>query len=181
MLTKVNPRSSERTYRGQSQLIGGVIALIIFDLAAIDEILRWRNRPVTVVLASLLFIGVTFIFGRMAMSKIQATVQGIRVANVFSTFELRWDEIDQFTVGRWKLLPYVCLVHIRGDGQRHAFSIQESTQRPNGSAEQMIDELNRELASRRPGGSGDDQQGRTGSGTAQSELFQHPGVDNPLS
>jgi hypothetical protein len=42
----------------------------------------------------------------------------------------------------------VCLIRLKGGETRRAVSIQERTNFPNGSAEVIVEELNRELAKR---------------------------------
>lgn len=121
-------------------------------------------------LAVFVLIAGNWSFWRLARAGIVASGEGIYVANFASSFNLRWEEIERFDIGRWSFLPYVCLIHLRDGEVRHAFGIEESTQRPNGSAEEIIEELNNELARRLPDRPTPIASGRPGS--AQSKLFE---------
>ncbi|HWI94450.1 MAG TPA: hypothetical protein VNS60_00100 [Solirubrobacterales bacterium] len=161
----------KRVYRNSSQRTVGIVALLFFDAIAVDFVFQYPGRAWVLVFAVLYACLMTLIFSRLAFSRIVANDQGIEVKNVLSGFALRWDEIDRFIIGRWKLLPYVCLICLHDDRVLHAIGIEEKTNFANGSAEEIVRQLNRALASRRQRSSGDDEQIRTGPGSAQSELF----------
>lgn len=165
---------SGRVFRSRSQLIGGIVGGIFFDGLAIGVLLGGRERTSAVIFGVAFFLICTWVFGRLAWAAVYTSEEGIHVLNIFSSFDLKWDEIQRFDIGRWKLLPYVCLIHLRDGDQTHAFGLQESTNFPNESAKKMIAELTEELASRRSGGP-EDQQMETGPGSAQSELFHARG------
>jgi hypothetical protein len=156
-------------YRTRSQFIGGIAIAVVANVIALAKVLGNLDKPSTI------FIGVLFsaifstVGGRLAWSAIVTSPEGIHVANFLSSFDLRWDEIDRFGIGRWKFLPYVCLIHMADGTSRHAFGIEESTQRPDGSAEEIADELNQELMKRR---SNEHQDRATSLGSAQSDLFR---------
>jgi hypothetical protein len=126
--------------------------------------------------AANIYIGIVFsvvfsaVGGRLAWSAIFTSPRGIHVANFMSSFDLRWEEIERFAIGRWKLLPYVCLIHLKNGKVKHAFGIEESTQRPDGSADEMAEELNHELIARSPNRETAKQ--IRGSGAAQAEPFR---------
>lgn len=85
---------------------------------------------------------------RLVLSELTVSDRGVKVRNVFSTFELPWKEIARFEIGRSGLLPLVCVIQLREDGRKHAVAIQERTNFPDGSAEKMVEALNAELARR---------------------------------
>lgn len=88
------------------------------------------------------------IFGlRAGFSSLTATDDGIRVSNPFSAFTLGWSEIERFAIGRWKLLPSSCLIHLRDGRKMYAAGIQEA-RIGDGSAADIVDDLNAELARR---------------------------------
>lgn len=84
---------------------------------------------------------------RAGFSSLTATEDGIRVVNPFSTFSLRWNEIERFAIGRWKLLPTSCLIYLRDGRKMYAAGIQEA-RIGDYSAAYMVDDLNAELARR---------------------------------
>lgn len=162
---------NRRVYRTSSQRTWGIIGIVFFNSIAVDFVFQYPGQIWVLVFAVLFACATTLVFGRMALAGIYATQEGIEVRNILSGFVLGWDEIDRFTIGRWKLLPYVCLIHLHDGQVLHAAGIEEKTNFANGSAEENARELNRELASRRQGRSEDDEKIRTGPGSAQSELF----------
>jgi hypothetical protein len=103
----------------------------------------------TQVAAAIFFIFYVPFTIRLAMAAIFSSDQGVRVVNVFSTFELHWSEIDHFDIGQSGILPAVCRIHLRSGDRKHAFGIQESTNFPNGSAQALVDQLSAELISQR--------------------------------
>jgi len=87
---------------------------------------------------------------RFTRAGIVTSEHGIHVVNLFTSFDLRWGEITEFRVGRWKLLPYACRIELRDGSAKVALGIQERTNFPSGSAETMAAELNEELGRRSP-------------------------------
>jgi hypothetical protein len=162
-------KPNEHSYYSSSQRKVAIFGLVIFNLLILDEAIRSRNSA-SLLVAILLGLGCTFGFLRLALARISTSEQGIRVTNIFSSFELTWNEIDRFSIGKWQLLPYVCLIHLSNGGVRHATGIEENTNFANGSADEIVRELNEELASRRPLGGEDNRQ--LEAGAAQSELFR---------
>lgn len=86
---------------------------------------------------------------RFACARIAVLDNAILVANVFSSRSIRWRDIDRFQVGRWNLFPAVCLIYLSNGQVQHAFGIQERTNFPDGTAEGMAEDLNRELREHR--------------------------------
>jgi hypothetical protein len=175
-LLRSREESGRRLYRSRSQLILGVALLLLFDAFAVGLIFEY-HRARTFIFGVLFIVANTLLFLRLAAAAIVASENGIYVRNVFSSFDLKWEGIQRFDIGRWKLLPYVCLIHLRDGSVKHAMGISESTNFPNKSAERMTDELNEELANRRPSGS--ELQPTVKSteespGAAQRELFRPP-------
>ncbi|HWI94451.1 MAG TPA: hypothetical protein VNS60_00105 [Solirubrobacterales bacterium] len=157
-------------YRSNSQLAVGIVIAVVAGAWAIGSLAGGDQTSLAIagVLFGLMFV----ILGlRLAWAAIFSSSDGIRVANIFSSFDLSWHDIERFEIGRWKLLPYVCLIHLKDGKTTHAFGIEESTQRPNGSAEQMANELNRELI-RRLSDRSETPSLSSSPGEAQSELFR---------
>lgn len=84
---------------------------------------------------------------RAGFSSLTATENGVRVKNTIVRDTLRWSEIERFEIGRWKLLPSVCLIHLRDGRKMHATGIQEARIGDH-SAAYMVDDLNAELTQR---------------------------------
>jgi hypothetical protein len=162
---------SRRVYRSRSQLVFGVVIAVIFDALAVGVVLEHPSRTRTLIVGGLLVLAITYVSFRVAAAAVIASDSGIRVRNVFSSFDLDWDEIVRFDIGRWKLLPYVCLIHLSDGRLRHAFGIEESTNVPNEAAKRTAGELNQELTDRRLGGS-EAQPTAPSSGGAQEEHFR---------
>jgi hypothetical protein len=174
MLTSRRTNPERRVYRSRVQLVVGVIWVLFINAVAIGKIVSKPDQPSTVIVAALFSVTFTLLGGRAAWAGIFTSDQGIHVANVFSSFNLQWQEIDRFEIGRWKLLPYVCLIYTTDGQVKHAFGIEESTNFPNGSAKQMVTELNQELA-RRIAVKREVAAVTKGPGAAQSELFRESG------
>lgn len=123
-----------------------IIAAIGVISGAVAIGMMLEARHVDVLSADAVFLVVIVaICARAARSGITTSEAGVRVMNVFSTIDLSWSEIRRFDVGRSGIFPLVCLIHLNDGGVMRAFGIQERTNFPNGSAEQMADELNQEL------------------------------------
>jgi hypothetical protein len=139
--------SATRTYRSQSQMVVCVAAVVVVDALNLNVMLSGSQGPALLV-GMILFSILYTIFGLKAgFAYLKTTPEGIRVSNVFQSFSLRWGEIERFEIGRWQLLPYVCLIHFKGGRTMHASGIQESRW-GHGSAEGMVTDLNAELAQR---------------------------------
>jgi Bacterial PH domain len=54
---------------------------------------------------------------RQAFASVLADASGIRVSNMFATRTFGWDEIERFSVGRWKLEASLGIVELK-DGER---------------------------------------------------------------
>ena len=135
-------------FRSGSQLIGGIAIAVIGGAVSIGSAFSATTSMGAVGWlaegALCILIGV-----RLALAGILVVDDGVRVRNFFRGFCLSWSEIERFEIGRWKLLPSVCLIYLR-DGRRvHAFGLQESTNFANGSAQKMVDQLTEELARKR--------------------------------
>lgn len=142
----------ERVYRSSSHRPWSIVAIVFYGAIAVDFILQHPGRLSVVVFAILFGCISTLVFGRLAIAGIFTTQEGIQVKNIFAGFSLAWSDIDRFAIGRWSLLPYVCLIYL-GDGRvLHASGIEENTNFANGSAEEIVRELNEELVRRRSGG-----------------------------
>jgi hypothetical protein len=143
-----------QTYRSRSQSITIFGTVIVGGAVVIGMMLE--SRHVEVFIANVVFLAVLVAIGvRAARAGVVMSETGIRVMNVFSTVDLSWREIERFDVGRSGLFPLVCLIHLSDGSVLRTFGVQERTNFPNGSAEQMAEELNAELSQRRGGASDD--------------------------
>ena len=100
------------------------------------------------VVAVFFLVIITFALGRLAWSAVFAAHDSIRVANIFRTFDICWQEIDHFDLGRSGIFPAVCRIHKKDGSVVRAFGIQESNysaMRKLSAAKQMVEDLNREL------------------------------------
>lgn len=134
-------------YRTKHHFIGGLIMAAVVATCSAGYLIQTEKLEVQI--AAVVFL-VTCGFSslRLAFAGIRTTNEGIHVANIFSSYQLDWSDVHKFRIGPWNIFPYVCLIDLRDGGTKHAFGIQERTNFPNGSAEQMADRLNTELSQR---------------------------------
>jgi hypothetical protein len=140
-----------RVYRSRSQLIVGIFAMVMFDLFAVATIAHNPHRLETIYLQSSIIILSTIIFGRLAWAAVTIKDERLQVANIFSSFNLQWDQIERFELGRSGILPSVCRIRLKDGRTRSALGISESNysaMRGRGAAGQMVEELNHELVVR---------------------------------
>jgi hypothetical protein len=147
MLTgTISNGNADRVYQGRAQRVTGIVLLVFFGAFTLDLGAQHSDSAATVIYSVVLFCVMTFAFGRLAFASITTSDEGIRVRNVFSSFSLKWREIQRFDVDRWKVLPGVCLIYTRDGRTLHAIGIGESGNFSNGSAREIADELNKVLA-----------------------------------
>jgi hypothetical protein len=87
---------------------------------------------------------------------IWVTPRGVRVRNPFVTFEVPWDEIREFRIGRHGPFPAVCLIDLTDGSTRYAFSVavpNRALNDPNVRERRIVTGLN-ELLNERRGASG---------------------------
>lgn len=140
----------EREYYSRHQAIAGVFITAFYCLLFLSGVFAASTLAVRI-FAAVNTIAFGAVGVRLIRSRVEVFERGIRVHNVFSTFELPWQDIARFGMGRSGLLPYVCLIHLRDGSRKHAAGIQERTNFPSGSGEEMAEELNAELAKRTQG------------------------------
>jgi hypothetical protein len=137
-----------RRYRRWSQLVVCVATVILVDALNFSAIAGDQQSTALLVGTVAFSVGFTIFGLRAGFSSLTTTGDGIRVSNTFSSFALQWSDVERFEIGRWKLLPYVCLIRLKDGRTLHATGIQESTRLGDGSAEDMVESLNAELARR---------------------------------
>jgi hypothetical protein len=144
-------RSPRRYYSRHQAIAIGVIVVVFFAIMSGGLFASPYVEVKAFVAVSLLLMGVVGV--RFIRAGVEVFESGIRVRNVFSTFEVPWQQIEKFEIGESGLLPMVCLIHLKDGSEKHAVGIQERTNFPSGSAKAITDELNAELAKRAGGGS----------------------------
>jgi hypothetical protein len=135
---------SARTYRSKDNVVVGAGMFVLglfFTIGYLQDSMEPAFRAIWALVLAY-WLGVGF---RLTRTGVRSSDRGVRVVNVFSSFDLRWEEISGFRIGRWKLLPCACLIDLKGGGTKVAFGIQEKTNFPNGSAERTAEMLNAEL------------------------------------
>ena len=141
-------RKDGKLYRTKHHFVGGLIMAALVAAFTVGYLVDTDKTEVRI--AAIVFFVVCGANSlRLAFAGIRATEKGIFVTNIFSSYRLEWSDVHKFRIGPWNIFPYVCLIDLRDGGTKHAFGIQERTNFPNGSAEQMADELNAELLQRR--------------------------------
>lgn len=160
MLTNVNPK---HVYRSRHQVALFSVIGIVGVGVAVGMLFEVDKTSVFLLLIGFLVLWIPCNV-RLALSGVFTSENGVRVANLLSSFELEWDDIDQFKIGRWGIFPYVGLIRLRNGEQKHALGIQERTNFPDGSGEEMVSKLNSEVRERL-------ERSLTGPGAPESELF----------
>jgi hypothetical protein len=137
-------------YRTKHQFVGGVILATVVAACTVGYLIDTEKAEVRVAaIVFFVFCGGSSL--RLAFAGIRATDQGIYVKNILSNHQFDWSDVHKFRIGPWSVFPYVCLIDLRDGRTKHAFGIQERTNFPNGSAEQMAEQLNAELVERSTG------------------------------
>lgn len=139
-------------YRNREQLVICVAAVVIVNALNAIAIAGGGGEEAGLVIGRVSFSAVFTTVGlRAGFSFLSMTKTGVHVSNTFSSFDIKWAEIDQFVIGRWKLLPYVCLIILKNGRTLHATGVQEARV-GDGSAQDMVADLNTELARYHKGG-----------------------------
>lgn len=138
-------RQIRRVYRNPWNVPAAVIVAIVFGAFMVDGVVDDldSSRPVNVSLVSLLLL--LMICARGAWARIAVSDEVVCVANFFRSYSLSWSEINHFEIGRYWLLPEVCLIYTQGGKRKCASAVNEAGYPPNGSGHEMVEALNQEL------------------------------------
>jgi hypothetical protein len=162
----------QHVYFTRSHPVGGVLFGLIFGGIAIATAAVNFEKTGTVIFNVVLLLATVAFAYRFARARAIASPDGLHVINLMGSFDLDWEEIDRFEIGRWKLLPAVCLIRLRNGETSHIYGIEENYFLSGESGRRMVDELNAELSEYR--GSAAATQDRPPAG-AQDALFRAPG------
>lgn len=144
MLTSVTP---QRVYRSRHQIALFSAIGVVGAGIAVGMLFEVERTSVFLLLIAFLVLWIPCNV-RLARSGIFTSEEGVRVANLLSSFELEWTEIEEFRIGRWGVFPYVGLIRLSNGEQKHALGIQERSNFPDGSGEEMVNQLNSEVRER---------------------------------
>lgn len=152
----------ERTYQSKAPMVGAAFGVIVFFFIGASCLvaapsLAQKLGPGTICLLT------SAALYRYGQSKLVTTEDGVRVSNPWARHELRWEQIDRFELGRWRINPAVCLIRHVDGGVTPVIGVGEGNL-ATGYAQKSVDALNVELGKRVPGS-------RRG---AQAELFGTP-------
>jgi hypothetical protein len=162
---------AKRVYMSRSHPVCGALGGLVFGGIFLGTAIEHRQEGGFVAF-NLLFLFATVAFAyRFARARAIASPDGLHVINLMGSFDLAWDEIDRFEIGRWKLLPAVCLIRLRNGETSHIYGIEENYFLSTRSGRRMAEELNAELSSYC---GGDPVPGDLPDGGAQDELFGTP-------
>jgi hypothetical protein len=153
--------SQERTFQSKPQMVAGAFGIVSFFFIGVS-VVAFGSVPEKLGLGSLCLLVCVALY-IYAQSNLRSGEEGISVSNPWSRYEVRWDQIDRFEVGRWRLNQAICLIRLRDGDVRPVIGIAESNF-STGSAQGIVDQLNDELGKRAPGQA----QG------AQEQLFGRP-------
>lgn len=141
-------KQARKVYRHSSHHSMVLVGVLIFGGLILLAIVNADEADVVIVGVACLLV-VLAIFARAAWSGISATDEGIHVANFFRSYSLKWTEIDRFDLGRYWLLPDVCLIYTTAGKRMCASAVHEGAIPANGSGRAAVKELTRELAQER--------------------------------
>jgi hypothetical protein len=150
----------ERTYRSKAPMVGAAFGTIMFFFIGASSVIAAPSFAQKLGYGSICLLTSAALY-RYGQSNLVTTEKGIRVSNPWSQYDLRWEQIDRFEIGRWRINPAVCRIRLVGGGARPAIGVAESNF-ASGSAQKMVDDLNDELAKWVP----------RSPETAQAELFR---------
>jgi hypothetical protein len=126
--------------------MGAGIGLMVFNLGIAPEELILPGRVV--------FFGAGvglgwFLVGRVALAGVQVQDSGILVRNPFVDRFLTWEEVEEFSLGRYRVLSRLGIARLRDGSRVPLFGIQaiESAFNPGDrQAHEIVDRLNEALA-----------------------------------
>jgi len=142
---------ARRVYRSRSQWIAGIVGLVVYGLIEVGTIAHTRHSTENVLLQGIVLLFIIFICGKLICLTVVSRDEGLHVVNMFSTFDLGWNQIDRFEVGRSGILPGVCRIYMKDGEIRSGIGISEAGYyvTPGGPAGRMVEELNKELTTHR--------------------------------
>lgn len=156
-----------RVYQSKLPMVGGAFGTVAFFFIGVSALMAAPSVSQKVI-GGTFGLATSVCMYRYARSNLAALPDGIRVCNPWSRFELPWQDIRVFEIGRWKLSSAVCLIYLRDGTVKPAIGVAESNL-STGSAQRVVAELNEELDARHqalgvstPG---------DGAGSAQAVLF----------
>jgi hypothetical protein len=149
----------ERTHQSTAPMVGAAFGTFMFLVIGVSSIFAAPSIAQKLGYGSICLLTSAALY-RLGQSKLVTTEDGVRVSNPWSRYELRWEQIDRFELGRWRLNPAVCLIRHVDGSIKPAIGVAEGNL-GTGSAQKSVDALNDQLARRMP---------RSGQ-TAQAELF----------
>lgn len=139
-------------YRSRTQSFGLTMMILANDVLIGAGIARNTDRAGLVAFGIIWIVLFTVVFGRAAAAGIFASPTGIRVRNVFSNSNFRWEEIERFEIDAERgWFPQVCRIYTKTGRVKRVFGIQETNvamrlpmeKRP---AAQLVSKLNEMLA-----------------------------------
>ncbi len=138
----------ERVYQSKTPMVAAAFGTVAFFFLGASCLIAAPSIAQKLVYG-VIFLTTSAALYRYAQSKLMATDEGIRVSNPWSRYELSWEQIDRFELGRWKVNRAMCRVCTVEGSVRPAVGIAEGNF-STGSAGRMVDDLNDELARRIP-------------------------------
>jgi hypothetical protein len=123
--------------------------LLVIDATLFAFAVARSSSLLNAVLGSLLFLFAAALLVRSMLASLVVEGRRIVVRGPLRTTTLRLDEVERFTLGRYKILGSVCQIHRRGR-IIPVFAIQGITGQPRRrssiQAERAVEDLNRRLA-----------------------------------
>lgn len=154
MLGAASPPQTATMYRMREQVWGIAVTGVVMTAGMVGLCVTGiQAGKAAAVCAIVLGFWSAIVFGlwRAIRTGVRAGPHGIQIRNVFTTFDLRWDDIAGFHIGPHGAWPRVLVITL-GDGRtRRAWGIQgpnPATRPNNRSAERVAEQLNDELHAR---------------------------------
>lgn len=142
----------KRVYRSSEQavliaIIGSVVTIIML----VQAVVAFKQGAPWWFIAAIAFLFIILSW-RGARAAIYAEEHAVRVVNPLKTELVSWSEIERFSLGRYGPWPHVGLMELKNGSRRHIFGIQAPnplTRPKNRSAQNLVEQLNQELAARK--------------------------------
>jgi hypothetical protein len=134
---------SKRAFQSQSQVFGCAFAAVVFAFMGLGGLLA--ESSVAGKIAAVGLCGsIVAVFLRYGQAKVIASSEGVDVRNPFTHYSLKWGQIEDFHLGRWRLNPSVCLIRLRDGQTKPALGVFENNS-AFGGGPKLVAELNEEL------------------------------------
>jgi hypothetical protein len=124
----LTPTGPNQVFRNrQAAIIQAVAGVVAFLATAPPALAASKGDHTALVVFKVVFVSLAtallVLALRGALSAIRVVDRGVRIVNPLSTRTFSWDEISEFKLARWRILPRVCFVVLKDGRMHHAWGI----------------------------------------------------------